>query len=514
MERTKNAIRNIAFGFINKFVVLIFPFIIRTIMIKKLGSEYLGLNSLFTSILQVLNLTELGFNSAVVFSMYKPIAENDTNTICALMNFYKKTYRAIGSIILAVGLIITPYITKFIKGTYPNDINIYLLYLIYLFNTAITYFLFAYKSTLLTAHQRNDIVSNINTITSVVQYIVQIIVLCVLKNYYIYVIIISLVTIVNNILCAYMANKKYPQYMPKGKIDKETVNDIKKRVGGLMVHRLCTTSRNSLDSIFISAFIGLNTVAIYTNYYSIINALIGIMSIFSTAITAGVGNSLVVETVEKNYNDMNRFNFIYMWISGWCAICLACLYQPFMKIWMGQEYMFPYGMVILFVIYFYSLKMGDIRAVYSDAKGLWWENRYRAIVETIANVILNFILVHKFGVYGIIAGTLLSLLIINFGYGSQILFKYYFTKKKSIEYFKYHGKYALVTFIICVITYFSCSVIRFSGFKELLLKGSICIVIPNILYFIIYRKSEMFIQAKEFVLNILNNKKRRKEVKI
>lgn len=230
MGRTKNAVRNIIWGFVNKFIVLFFPFIIRTIIIRQLGSEYLGLNSLFTSILQVLNLTELGFSSAIVFSMYKPIAEKDEKTICALMNLYKKIYRIIGCLILLIGLCITPFIKELINGTYPTDINIYILYLIYLFNTAITYFLFAYKSTLLIAHQRSDITSNINTIASLLQYTVQITILYALKNYYIYIIVNIISTILNNLLTAYIANKKYPQYKPIGKVSKEITKEIKQKV--------------------------------------------------------------------------------------------------------------------------------------------------------------------------------------------------------------------------------------------------------------------------------------------
>ena len=170
MQRTKNAVRNLVFGFINKMIIMLFPFVIRTIIIRELGAGYLGLGSLFTSILQVLNLAELGFSSAVVFCMYKPIAEKDSETICALLNLYKQIYRIIGIVILVIGLALTPFLPYLIKGTVPNGINIYILYYIYLFNTAITYFLFAYKSTLLVAHQRNDVVSNISSLTNILQY--------------------------------------------------------------------------------------------------------------------------------------------------------------------------------------------------------------------------------------------------------------------------------------------------------------------------------------------------------
>lgn len=511
MQRTKNAIRNIIFGFGNKVIVLFFPFIIRTIMIKVLGAEYLGLNSLFTSILQVLNLAELGFSSAIVFSMYKPIAEKDTITICALMNLYKKIYRIIGLIVLIIGIGLLPFLNFFIKGDYPSDINIYLLYLIFLANTVITYFLFAYKTTLLTAHQRSDITSNINSIISILQYIIQIIVLCVLKNYYLYAIITIIATVFNNIVGTIIVDKKYPQYSAKGTISKKISNDIKKKVSGLMIQRICATTRNSLDSIFISAFIGLNAVAIYTNYYSIINAIVGILGIITSAITAGIGNSIVLESEEKNYRDMNKFNFIYMWISGWCTVCLASLFQPFMKIWMGDNYMFGYEMVILLCIYFYSMEMGVIRGAYSDAKGLWWENRYRAILESVVNIILNIVLVNWLGIYGVVLGTNISLLIINFGYGSQILFNYYFTKEKVSEYFKSHAIYAMVTVFISIITVKLCSFINIEGIFNFIIKLCICFLIPNILYFVIYRKSKQFYEAKNFIFNNILNKKGSKE---
>jgi len=505
-SRTKNAMRNMICGLMNKIIVLLFPFIIRTVLIRTLGSEYLGLNSLFTSILQMLNLAELGFSSAIVYSMYKPIAEKDTKTICALMKLYKKIYRIIGIIIIIVGLALLPFLNILIKGSYPSSINIYILYIIYLLNTGLTYFLFAYKSALLTAHQRSDITSNVQTITYILQYGSQIFILTKLKNYYLFVSIQTITTILNNIIVALLTNKKYPEYMCNGDVDKNIKKDIKKRVTGLMVQRICSTTRNSLDSIFISAFLGLNMVAMYSNYYSIMHAIIGVMSIITSSIIAGIGNSIVTESEKKNYADMNKFNFIYMWLSGWCTICLACLFQPFMKLWMGEEYMFSYGVVILFCVYFYSLKMGDIRAAYSDAKGLWYENRYRAIAESIANVILNLLLVKFMGIYGIILGTLISLLIINFGYGSQILFKHYFVNEKISDYFKYHGKYAFVTLIICTVTYFMCTWIKTNDILELIIKSIICITIPNILYFIIYFKTQIF----EETIQIFTKKKSQK----
>lgn len=502
-SRTKNAIRNISFGLVNKIVHLIFPFIIRSITIQVLGVEYLGLGSLFTSILQVLNLAELGFSSAVIYNMYKPIAEKDHETICALLNLYKRIYRIIGAVILSIGLLILPFLRNFIDGDIPSSANIYILYSIYLFNTVSTYFVFAYKGALLNACQRNDIVSNVHTLISIAQFSLQILVLLLLKNYYVFVIIQCFASIINNLLVAYIAKRKYPNYVCNGEVTVSQRRDIRKRVFGLMIQNVCGTTRNSLDSVFISAMVGLTAVAIYSNYYAIMAAIIGLIGIVASSITAIVGNSIVTESEEKNYRDMNKFNFLYMWISGWLTICLACLYQPLMELWMGKENMFSYDVVLLFCVYFYSLKMGDMRALYSDAKGLWYENRFRAIVETAANIILNLVLGYFFGVYGIIAGTLISLLIINFGYGSRILFKYYFIHQKVSQYFLRHALYALATLVVGSITYFICSFVDMEGAIGIIVKVLVCMSLPNILYLLIYRNTGLYKEAVTFVKKLV-----------
>lgn len=505
MSRTENAIRNMAWGTIERLIMIIIPFITRTVIIQILGSEYLGLNSLFASILQVLNLSELGFSSAIVFSMYKPIAEKDTQKICALMNLYKKVYRTIGMVILVVGLAILPFLENLISGTYPDDVNIYFLYLIHLFGTVSTYFLFAYKNSLLMAHQRNDLSSRVSSLLNFVSTVLQLMIVIVFKNYYLYIIVSPIIAILNNVICAMIVDKKFPEYQAKGKLSKEELHDIKKRVFGLMIQKICATTRNSLDSIFLSAFLGLTMVAMYNNYYTIMNSIITILSIITGAITAGVGNSIATESIDKNYNDMNKFNFIYMWIAGWCTICLLCLYQPFMHIWMGEKYMFPITMVILLCVYFYVLKMGDIRSVYTTSAGIWWEGKYRSIVEAILNIILNYILGKKFGIYGIVSATLISLFFINFIWSTQITFKHYFKGKKVKEYFLQHGIYAFVTFTIGFITYKICSSLPQYGIGWLMIKAIICVMVPNIIYVIVYCRTKYFKDACEFIARIMKN---------
>ncbi|MBQ3543882.1 MAG: oligosaccharide flippase family protein [Lachnospiraceae bacterium] len=486
LERVKNTKRNMFYGVLSKIVSIFLPFIVRTVLIKEIGIEYLGIKSLFSSILAVLSLAELGFSNAIVYSMYKPIAEEDNDTICALLNFYKTVYRIIGLLILGVGMVIIPFLPYLVKGEYPTDINIIVVYLIYLGNTVLSYFMYAYLSSLLNAYQREDLISKINIVVSGLLNISQIIIICLTKNYYLYAILMVVFTIVNNIRIAFVAKKMYPQYKCQGKLSKELFEDIKKRLIGLVINKLCIVSRNSFDSIFISVFLGLTINAVYGNYYYIITSVTAFLTIIVSSITAGVGNSVVIESEEKNYTDMNRLNFVYMWLSGWATISMLCLYQNFMYLWVGKELMFSLPVVILLCIYFYVLKMGDIRSVYVQVNGLWWENRYRAIIESVSNIVLNYILAKYFGVVGIIVATLITLFLVNFCYGSTIVFKYYFIKQNASIYFIQHFQYVFITVGIGLVTYLVCGLIGDTSLITLILRGGICIIIPNILYFLVY----------------------------
>ena len=498
MGRTRRAFVNIIWGFIEKMITLICPFIIRTIMIYKLGNEYLGLNGLFTSILQVLSLAELGFGDAIVFSMYKPIIENDNKMLSALLNLYKKVYRIIGMVILCVGLLILPFITKFVKGGYPSEVNIYVLYCIYLFNTVISYFLFAYKESLLKAHQRNDVNSRILSGCNIVMYVLQIIVLLLFSNSYLYIVIMPVTTIVLNCVRSLFVKKMYPQIVCEGHIEKDAVIGLSKRIIGLTLNKLAQVCRNSFDSIIISSFLGLVILARYQNYYYIISALTVMVSIITTAVGAGIGNSIAAETVEKNYSDYKEFLFIYNWIACFCTVCMLCLYQPFIELWVGKSNVLPLSTVILCCIYFYTMKLGDIAAVYRQAAGIWWEDKFRPIVESVVNLAVNIVLVKYIGVDGVLVSTIISIVCINIPWATYVLFKVYFKMSIKEVFFKYI-RYFIETTVLCAVVYGICSRINGNLLVVLVVRTIICIGLVNAgLYIISYTKPE-FVSAKNRV---------------
>ena len=500
IERTKNATRNIIFGVILKAYQIIVPFLMRV--------QYLGLNSLFTSILQVLNLAELGVGSAMIYSMYKPIAEDDNATICALMKLYKTYYRIIGLVIAVIGCALTPFIPKLISGDVPDNLNIYLLYLLNLGATVLSYWLYAYKNCILQAHQRVDIVSKVSLVTSTIQYALQLLVLWLFKDYYLYVIVLLATQALTNIATAMCADRIYPQFKPKGQIATEEKKAINNRIKDLFTSKIGGIIYDSADTIVISSFLGLTALAIYQNYFYILNAITGLITVVFSACTAGIGNSIVVETKEKNYKDLNKFTFIICWGAGFCAVCLLCLYQPFMELWVGKDLMLSSSAVICFVVYFFVRQLNSLFNTYKDASGMWHEDRFRPLVAALTNLALNLILVQFIGLYGILISTVLAIVCVGMPWLLHNLFTVIFEKKYLVGYLKNLLYYCFIILISCTITYFICTKVNAGLITTLVIREAICVVLPNLIYLFVYYKRIEFTDSLLLVNKMTKGKLR------
>lgn len=514
IERIKNASRNIVFGVILKAYQILVPFLMRTAMIYLMGVQYLGLNSLFASVLQVLNLAELGVGSAMVYSMYKPIAEDDDTTICALMKLYRKYYRVIGLVIAVVGCALTPFIPHLIKSDVPSGINIYILYLLNLAATVLSYWLFAYKNSILQAHQRNDVVSKVTLVTSTIQYGLQIFVLWAFHNYYLYVIVMLATQALTNIVTAVCADKLYPQFKPKGIVDKIQIQRINHRIRDLFTSKIGAIIYDSADTIVISAFLGLTVLAVYQNYFYILNSITGLIGVVFAACTAGIGNSIVVESKEKNYQDLNKFTFIITWVAGFCSVCLLCIYQPFMELWVGKDLMLSLSAVVCFVIYFFVRQFNGLFNLYKDASGMWHEDRLRPLAAALTNLILNLILVQFISIYGILLSTVLAILCVGMPWLLRNLFTVIFEKKHMWHFIGKLAKYTFVVFISCVVTYFICSRFSLGVIPTILVRGVICLIVPNLIYFLAFRRTKEFQQSLQLLDKMTKGKMNKVLVKL
>lgn len=502
--RSKRAWSNISTGLIYKVLMLLMSFAVRSVFTWTLGLEYLGLNSLFSSILNVLNLAELGFAGALVASMYEPFAKHDVKKVNALLRIYKISYRVIGSIIIIIGVGITPFIPSLITGGYPENINLYLLYWINLAGVGVTYFLFAYKSCILTVAQRSDIGNVVHIILMIIQYAIQFWILIVYKNYYMYLLVLPIINVLFNIITAYIATKLFPEFRCEGNIDIKQQKNIEKKIAGLALGKVSNALCNGLDSIVISMFIGLVALGKYNLYYYVYSALNAILYVIISSMISSVGNSMALCDITKNLNNFKRIDFIWDWLITWFTACLICLYQPFIELWQGKNAMFGDDVMIVFCLYFFSQHIAMPVQLYKDAAGLWWEDRWRVVVEGGCNLSLNIILVQFLGIVGVLLSTVITLLLISFPWQSAVLFKNYF-RLAAIDYLLYQIKRLIIAICICALTFAVAKMLfeNFSGVTTLVLRGTFVMIFPNIALYFVWHKTTDFSEAEAFAKGIL-----------
>ena len=507
IERTKNATRNIMFNGMSQMMNMLVPFIMRSIILNYLGMEYLGLGGLFRSILSILNLAELGVGSTMVFSMYKPIAEDDKDTICALMKLYRKFYRIIGLVILTIGLILTPFLPNLINGEVTTDVNLYVLYFMNLGSTVLSYWLFAYKNCLLSAHQRGDIGSKVTMVVRLVEYLLKILVLILFRNYYTYLAIQIISQVAINVFVALRVDKLYPDYSPKGELPKEKVRGIATRVRDLFTSNFSYVISNSADTLVISSFLGIVVLAVYQNYFFIITSLKTMIEVIVGACIAGIGNSLVTESAEKNYKDFKKMTILFGWLMSVAGSMLLCMYQPFMHIWMGEENMLEMGYVICFVIYFYSIGMNKLTSMFKDAAGIWKIDKWRPLTAALVNLALNLATVNWIGLYGVLLSTVISIVFIQIPWIFHNLFKAVFPHEHLWEYVRLFSGIVAIEFICCVISWFACSFIHLGVWPTLIINAVISFVVPNIIFFAIFGRNEMFKESVAQIKRVLLRRK-------
>lgn len=509
-SRTVNTIRNIIMGFIAKATNILLPFVIRTIIIYRLGAEYAGINSLFSSILQVLSVSELGISSAIIFSLYKPVAEGDMPVIKKWITIYKTIYKIIGTVILVLGLIICPFIKFMINGNYPETLNIYILYLIYLSNSVISYFAFGYKDVVLTVNQRKDKLSKVEFIISLTRSIAQIVVLMFIRNFYLYVIMLPVFTLLSNVFINNLANRMYPEFQADKHLSLKGLKEIANQIKGVAIGKVAVVARNSFDSIIISTLFGLTATAIYSNYYYIFSAITSLLSVILIAMSASVGNSLAVHSKEKNYNDLIKFDFYYQMIVSFCTICLFGLYQPFMQIWVGKDLMYPFHTMALFCVYFYVNNLAQIRSVYSEASGIWWEFRYFTIGEMVANLVLNIILGKFWGADGILLATIITATISSFICITYISIKKIFEKSPT-QYYMNNIIYVATTVLGAIFVSVILKNIKGENIAGFVAKGFVCAVVAVIYLLLIYSRMGLF---KGYLYQVVKRRKGNKNEKV
>lgn len=492
--RKKNSIKNMIGSISSNIVTIIVGLIAQALFIKILGIEYLGLNGLFSNIISMLGIVELGIGNAIIYNMYKPIAEKNVEKIKSLMEFYKKSYHLIAFLVLIIGLILVPFLRFIVDfNSVTVSINVYSVYFLFLIDIICSYFL-SYKRSILYANQKNYLINYVHIGYTIVMNALQLIILFITKNYYLYLVIKIIMRIIENLIITKIANQLYSYLNDQNikPLDKETEKDIFKKIKALFFHKIGGFIVLGTDNIIISKYLGLVTVGLYSNYYMIINAVQTIFSQVIQSTTASIGNLLVTESKEKQYEVFTKMRFLNFWLSCFSSIAVLVIIQSFITIWIGKEYLLSMYVLIILVINLYQKLMRSTYSSFKEAAGIYYEDRFVPLFESIINIIVSILLVKLIGLPGVFIGTIISGLALWCYSYPKFIYKKLFNRSYW-DYAKETIGYIVLFLIISLITYSISNLIVIDHiYLQFLCNVSISLIVPNLILLIIFYKNNNF----------------------
>ncbi|MBQ3589987.1 MAG: oligosaccharide flippase family protein [Clostridia bacterium] len=509
MSRTKNALKNVIWGWTSKLASLVLGFASRTVFIYALGKVFLGVNSLYTEILSMLSLAELGFGTALNFSMYKPVAENDEDKIIKLLCFYRKTYRIIALIVTFLGVALIPFLQHLVKeAEHISILELRVFFVFFLANTVINYFV-SYKYSYVNAIQKNYIVTNIDMILNFATIVVQIVVILIAKEYIVYLATHTILILISRIIIALYLNKKFPVLKLKEKknLEKEEKKNIFKEVKGLVLHQFSSVAVHSTDNMIISALSGMGVVAVglISNYNLLITSVLGFVTIILSSVTSGFGNLVASSTSENYHKAFKDANFICFWIYGFCSIAFFVLIPPFITLWLGRDFLIDNISFLLIVISQYLLGQSTIYNNARIAKGNFSKDKWISFAQAIVNLVVSIVGAKFLGLVGVYIGTVISRLV-AFVFKPVKTYKMLF-ETSSKDYYKRNLIYFVVTVIVGSITCFASSyILKSVTIWTFVLTLIVVLVIPNVIFCVLFFKTEEFKNVKNRAISILKRR--------
>ena len=494
---------NILAGSVSQVISMILQLIGRTIFINSLGIEYQGINAMFYNVLMVLSLADLGFGTAIIYSMYKPLSENDTDTVVALMTYYKKIYHRLAFVVAAIGIGMLPLL-PFVVNLNRKIPYLSIYYLLYVTNMVISYFM-SYKYTIITADQKSYLITVYSLIGSILQTIVQIIVLLVFKNFMLYLIVFILRTLLVNWFQSNKAKKIYPYIQGSRELDPAMKKSIFENVKSMFLYKLGGVLLNNTDNFIISILVGTVYVGFYSNYMTIIVAIYSFTDIIFDSVTSGIGNLNASEDRDRKYEIFNVLNFIVFWIMTFCSVCFLVLFNDFITLWVGEEFIFGFLTVSVIVLNFFMPGTITSVSIYRDTTGMFRQTKYVFLITAFINLVLSIILGKMYGLFGILLATAIARMLTNMWYEPYVLYKNQFMKSPMV-YFKRQAVYWIVAVSCCVGTYLMSKTITTVSILNLIIKLIMCIIVPNLIIFGLFFRSKEFEYVNEQIISKIKNK--------
>lgn len=505
MGRVKFAARNILFGLISNVTYTVLGFVLRTIFLSRLGETLLGVNGLYTGILSVVSLAELGIGTAMNYSLYGPAARKDYEKIKSYMLFFKKAYLCIAAVVALLGVAVIPFLPRLVKNTVgltAAELTSY--YLIFLFNTVSTYFM-AYKYSLANAEQKNYIQVNAATVSKLVTTALQIVILLTTADFFLYLLAVAVVELIQKIIMNAYLNRKYP-YLKEKQVKKLTLEEkrvIAEDTKALAIQKAGDAARLQTDSIIISYFINVAAVGLVDNYNMIIAAVAGVMDTVFNSVISGFGNAVATEGKEKQFELLKVYRFLEAWLYGFSATGFWFLISPLIEVAWGSGWVLGGG-VIFCIIFDYYLK-GERIVLYNfkTAAGIFRQDKYLALLQGIVNLIVSVVMVRRAGLIGVYYGTVVSGLMANL-YRPFLIYKGYFGRSTAfyfVDSLKYLAHLLLTAAVLAPLSHL---VLAQKSWGSLFLMAAAVTVVFNGLFLLFFARGGEF----KYLLGILKRRKR------
>lgn len=504
-SRIQNSIKNLGSGLVTQLIQMVLGFVTRTIFIQYLAVEYLGVNGLFSNILMLLSIAELGIGSAMMYALYQPIATKNEKEIAALLSFYKSIYKKIAIVVAITGLLLIPFLDKVVEtDSQVLRSSLYTIYLLYLLNTVSAYFYNA-KLSLFHADQRSYIVSNYNAAIVIIQNLLQIIVLIVFQNFVFYLIIQSVCQIVGNYFISSKVDIYYPfiKKYQKEKVNIESQKEIFSNIKSTALIKIGGLAVNSTDNIILNYFSGLVLVGLLSNYILLIGLISGIIMQIFASLTASIAQVNAKESLQKKREIFNLVNFTNFWIYGLAAILIIILLNDFVQIWIGKDFVMDLQIVIILAINFYMFGMQNAVWSFKATLGFFKQGRMLILITAGLNLGLSFLLGHYVGLLGILLATAIARLVTNIWFDPYIVYRLGL-ELPFVEYIKKYCVYLSILIVSILVVFGTTYYLNINFWIMFLLKFILCLIIPNLLIYMFFKKSAEFIYLKNLVLNFTN----------
>ncbi|WP_379137752.1 lipopolysaccharide biosynthesis protein [Paenibacillus sp. sgz500958] len=499
--RVRNSIINIITGIGNQLIITLLSFVSRTVFINSLGIEYLGVNSLFTNILMMLTLSEAGIGASIMYSLYKPVAENDTERIKRLMRLYRNAYMVIALVVMLLGLSVLPFLNDIVRDQSVQHLHV--IYLIFLVNTVAPYF-FSYKNAFLSVNQKNYIVTAAFSINSILSALIKISILYFTSNYILFLIVDSIMTISTAAILNMIANRKYPYLKEKaaGKLDPETKSDIVKNVKAIVIQNIGSFLILETESILISIFVSVSAVGLYSNYKMLIDISRTFINQVFQNLYHSVGNLVSSESKEKVYSVYKVMQLLSFWLYSLLAIVLFVTIEPFIKVWIGQKFLLPSYVLMLLLLLFFERGMRNPITTIKTTAGIFHEDRFVPLAQAGIGLTVSIILVQQIGIAGVFTGSLMGTLAMPFWTTPYLVYTKVFRLPVSHYYRAYLG-YTATGFAALGVAWYAGEWITPGGFAGVVLKALLSFIVVNLVYVLIFRRREEFTYLASVAKGIL-----------